>query len=147
MAANDADLATTATFGEFLILLGDGASPQVFADPCGVNSRGFERTAAMNETNVPSCTDPNAPSWLQRDVVSLSVNMPFSGVLASESLSTWDDFFESGVAKDVRVEAYGTHIWEGKAKLQNFNVTGNRGQRATFSATLVSDGAFLRQTT
>lgn len=146
MAANDADLATTATFGEFLILLGDGASPQVFADPCGVNSRGFERIAAMNETNVPSCTDPNAPSWLQRDVVSLSVNMPFSGVVAKESIITWDDFFEDGFSKDVRVEIY-DHVWEGRAKLQNLNWTGNRGQRATFSATLVSDGAFLRQTT
>jgi hypothetical protein len=51
-------------------------SPEVFASPCGLNSRSFNRTAATNETNVPDCDDPDAASWLERDVVSLSGRSP-----------------------------------------------------------------------
>ena len=50
--------ANTARFSEFLIEMGDDASPQAFSAPCGALSRGFKRTAAMAETNVPDCDDP-----------------------------------------------------------------------------------------
>jgi hypothetical protein len=135
--------ATTYRYGQFLILLGDGASPEVFTDPCGANSKGFNRTANMNDTNVPDCADPDLPSWLERDVVSNSAEFPFAGVVAAESFEAWDDWFQSGDSKNIRIEL-GTKIWNGRAKLANFNIQGERGQRISFTSSLVSDGAFVR---
>ena len=62
--------ATTYPFSKFLVKIGDGAAPEVFTDPCGLTSKGFTRTANLNDTNIPDCDDPDAPSWLGRDVVS-----------------------------------------------------------------------------
>lgn len=136
--------ATTLKFSQFLIKLGNGASPEVFEAPCGLNSRGFSRTAATNDTNVPDCTDPDAASWLERDVVSLSGQMTGSGVVADEDFDVWNTWFESGVSKTVQV-TLGTRTWQGKAILSKLDITGSRGQRVTFSASLDSDGEIALQ--
>lgn len=138
--------ATTLKFSQFLILIGDGGSPQGFGDPCGLTSRGFNRTAEMNDTNTPDCDDPDAPSWLERDVVSLAGEMTGSGVVAEESIDTWDEWFESGESRDVRIEL-NTRVWEGRAKLSQFNITGERGQRVNVEVTIVSDGPIIRTST
>ncbi len=88
--------ATTLKFSQFLIQLGNGAVPEVFAAPCGLNSRGFSRTAATNDTNVPDCDNPDAPSWLDRDVVSLAAALSGSGVVADEDYDVWNTWWESG---------------------------------------------------
>lgn len=136
--------ATTLKFSQFLIKLGNGAGPEVFSAPCGLNSRGFSRTAATSDTNVPDCDDPDAPSWLERDVVSLSGQMSGSGVVADEDFDVWNDWFESGVAKNVQI-TLGTRTWAGAAILSKLDVTGQRGQRVQFSATLDSDGEIVKQ--
>lgn len=131
--------ATTRKFSEFLVELGDGADPEQFSDPCGLTSRGFERTANMNETNVPDCTNPDDPSWLERDVVSYSASLSGQGVVAAESIDTWEDWWTAGTSKNVRVEL-GDKAWLGSFKLSQFNITGERGQRVNMSVTMVSDG-------
>lgn len=134
--------ATTYRYGEFLILVGDGGSPENFLAPCGATSQGFNRTANMNDTNVPDCADPDLPSWLERDVVSNSAEFPFSGVVAAESINMWDNWYESGDSKNTRIEL-GANVWQGAAKLANFNITGERGGRVSFTASVVSDGPFV----
>lgn len=140
--------ATTLRFSKFLILVGDGATPvEDFAAPCGLTSRGFNRTAETNDTNVPDCADEDAPSWLERDVVSLSATLSGSGVLAEESVDIWDEWFESGAARNVRVttgEGSGLRTWSGAARLTTFNISGERGSRVTAEIEIVSDGPFTR---
>jgi predicted secreted protein len=136
--------AETLRFSQFLVQLGDGADPEIFASPCGLNSRGFNRTAATNDTNVPDCDDPDAASWLERDVVSLSGQLSGSGVVANEDFDVWDEWFESGATKNVKI-TLGTRVWIGPCKLTRLNLTGARGQRVTFDVTLDSDGEIVRQ--
>lgn len=136
--------ATTLKFSQFLIQLGNGASPEVFASPCGLNSRGFSRTAATNDTNVPDCDAPDAPSWLERDVVSLSASLTGSGVVADEDFDTWDTWFDAGTSKNVKI-TLGTRSWIGPAKLTKLNVTGSRGKRVEFDVSIESDGALIQQ--
>lgn len=136
--------ANTLKFSQFLIKVGNGATPtEIFASPCGANSRGFNRGAATNDTNVPDCDDPDAASWLERDIVSLSSELSFAGVVADEDFDTWDTWFESGASKNVQV-TLGLRTWQGPCKLTALNLTGERGQRVTFTATLQSDGRFAR---
>lgn len=135
--------ATTLKFGQFLIKLGNGAVPEVFSAPCGLNSRGFSRTAATNDTNVPDCDDPDAPSWLDRDVVSLSGSLSGAGVVADEDFDTWDTWFMSGVSKNIQVIA-GSRTWSGAAILAKLDITGARGKRTEFNASIDTDGVLIR---
>jgi hypothetical protein len=134
---------TTFKFGEFLVEVGDGNSPEIFGAPCGLTSKSFAGAAATNDTNVPDCNDPDAPSWLERDVVSLSRNITGSGVLANEFLETWDDWFHSAVTKNVRI-TLNDFQWTGAYLLSAFDITGNIGSRVTVSVTLTSDGEIVR---
>lgn len=133
--------ATTYRFSEFLVLLGDGASPsETFADPCGLTSRGFQRTANMNDTNIPDCDDPDAPTWIGRDVISYQASISGSGVVAAgASADAWEAWWESGESKNVRIEL-GSNAWVGAFRLSEYNVTAERGQRVSMNVTLVSDG-------
>jgi len=141
-------LATTYPFSKFLILLGDGAAPEVFADPCGLTTKGFTRSANMNDTNIPDCTDPDAPSWLARDVVSYQATIKGTGVVAQESFSTWEDWWQSGATKTVQItldDATPTFkkTWEGPCKLQELVITADRGQRVNMTVNIVSDGEMV----
>lgn len=131
--------AQTLTFSQFLVQLGNGANPEVFASPCGLNSRSFNRTAATNDTNVPDCDNPDAPSWLERDVVSLSASISGAGVVADEDFDVWNAWFESGASKNLEIKL-GTRTWLGPYKCTKLNLTGARGSRVTFDVTLDSDG-------
>jgi len=136
--------ASTLKFSQFLVQLGNGAAPEVFASPCGLNSRSFNRTAATNETNVPDCDDPDAPSWLERDVVSLSAAISGAGVVADEDFDDWNSWLESGLTKNVKI-TLGARVWIGPYKCTRLNVTGNRGSRTTFDVSLDSDGETVLQ--
>jgi hypothetical protein len=136
--------AQTAKFSEFLIQLGDGADPENFAQPCGATSRSFKRTAALSETNVPDCSDEDLPSWLERDVTSNSASCEFSGVVDKDDFDDWDTYFNSGATKNVKI-TLGALVWIGPFKLSDLEVTGQRGQRVTFTASLQSDGEVAKQ--
>jgi hypothetical protein len=136
--------ASTLKFSQFLIKIGDGGTPEQFAAPCGLNSRGFTRTAATNDTNVPDCDNPDAPSWLQRDVVSLSGSLTGAGVVADEDYDKWEAWFDSGASKNIQV-TLGTRTWQGAAVLSKIDISGNRGQRVTFTASIDTDGQLTLQ--
>lgn len=140
--------ATTYTFSQFLVKVGDGASPEVFTDPCGLTTRGFTRSANMNDTNVPDCADPDAPSWLGRDVVSYHGAIAGSGVVAKESFQTWEDWWNDGATRNVRIELGNPveYAWIMPAKLSDFAVTSERGKRVDMTVSIVSDGAVTPQT-
>lgn len=135
-------LASTMKFSQFLIKLGDGAAApnEAFNAPCGLNSRGFKRTAATADVNVPDCDDPDAASWLQRDVTSLSGELSGAGVVADEDFNVWNAWYESAQSKNIQV-ILGTRLWSGAAKLTQLDVTGERGKRVEFSVAIMSDGA------
>lgn len=131
--------ATTLKFSELLILVGNGESPEDFAAPCGLTSRGFSRTAETNDTNVPDCDDEDAPAWLERDKVSNAWSASGSGVLAEESFQVWEDWFNEDTARNVRIVA-GARIWSGQAHLTQFEIEGERGARVTVTVAITGTG-------
>jgi hypothetical protein len=107
-------LATTYPFSKMLIKVGDGATPEVFTDPCGLTTKGFTRTANMNDTNIPDCADPDAPSWLGRDVVSYQATLNGAGIVAKESFETvWEDWWTEGSTRNVQIELDPDTVWIG----------------------------------
>jgi hypothetical protein len=140
---------STIKFGKMVIELSDGGSPEVFTAPCGFTQKGFSRTKSLNEVLIPDCDDPDAPIVVARDVASISFAVSGEGVLAGESLATWDAFFNSTTSLNVRVTlqfggAIGTIIYTGKVHLESFEISGSSGDRVTANISMQSDGALTR---
>ena len=138
---------TTAKFGKFRVMLGDGASPEVFAAPCGFTNKSLTLTKNLTEINLPDCDDPDAVAWVGRDATSLSMSVSGEGVLASESVETWLDAFDSSDPVSVRVEIEfpaKTIVWNGQMHISTFTPAAEQGGRATVSVEMQSDGEMTR---
>lgn len=138
---------TVATFGKFLVLLGDGASPEVFSAPCGFTERSFELKADTSSTQVPDCDDPDAPAWEDKDVSTLSSTITGQGVMALEALPTWRAWYFSGAAKNVRVQlalptGKGPGYYQGAAVLTSLKHDSNIGEKCKLSVNIENTGAW-----
>lgn len=128
---------------KLLILVGDGATPEVFSQPCGLTTRGIDFSASTNTTLIPDCDDPEAPAWEAKDVNGLSAQVTGSGVMAVESFDTWNDWFQTGEAKDVQIKLDDSALgyWAGAFILSALKYSGTRGQKVNVDITLVNTGA------
>lgn len=135
---------TSTSFGNFLIKLGDGGGPEVFAAPCGLTTKGFNQTANVQETTVPDCSDEDAAAFIERGVDTLSSEISGAGVMTQEAFTTWRAWFLSAASKNCRIYPNGASggYWQGAFILSAFNLTVNRGQKVEVSVTMQSDGAY-----
>lgn len=139
---------TTASAAKLLLLVGDGASPEVFTSPCGLTSRGINFSKETNDVTVPDCDDPDAPAWTERVARALSSTVSGSGILAMEALPAWREFFFSTATKNVRIRvdvdaASNGGYWEGAYHCTTFNVTGEIGDKIKVEVELQNDGEIL----
>lgn len=140
---------TTTTFSKFVVSLGDGASPEVFAAPCGFTNKGFTLDAATSTATLPDCDDPEAASWEDTGVTSLSATITGSGVMALESYDTWRTAFLSGQSVNARVqinEPAASHggYYQGAFVITSLGHTaalGSDANRVQLSVNMKSDGA------
>jgi predicted secreted protein len=139
-------LAKVSKFSEFLLKIGDGASPEVFSAPCGLTSRSFDLTASTNDQTVPDCSDDDLAAWTARAIDALSGTISGSGVMDRTSLADYRTWFLSTLPKNCRIQivatgANGGGYFEGSFLLTKLTLGGERGQKATVEIELQSDGA------
>ena len=97
--------ATTGTFNQFKILIGDGATPtEVFTPICGLTSRGLTGSADVVTSEVPDCTNEDLPSWQEKDVKSIGMSLSGSGMWAQESHELLLQWFLTGAKKNIKVQ-------------------------------------------
>lgn len=97
--------ATTTTFSKFKILIGDGATPtEVFTAICGLTSKGLQGSADVVTSEVPDCADEDLPSWQEKDVKSVGMQLSGSGMWAKESHEMLLSWFLAGTKKNVKVQ-------------------------------------------
>lgn len=139
---------TTASAAKLLILVGDGASPEIFAAPCGLTTKGINFSAESNDTTVPDCDDPDAPAWTERVVRALSAGVSGSGVLAAESMDIWWNFYKDALPRNCRVkidsDAFANVYYEGRFLLSTYNITGQIGEKINVAVELQSDGEVVQ---
>lgn len=139
---------TTARFGKFRVLLGNGASPtEAFAAPCGFTSRSLVLNNNTQDVNIPDCDDPDAVSWVGRDIQSRSATISGEGVVAKESVDEWFAAFDSVTPTNCKVELeFDTiqYTYTGPFHINSLTIAGEDGQRVTLSVEMVSDGALVR---
>lgn len=128
---------------KLLILVGDGADPEVFATPCGLTTSTFSLTATTGSTSVPDCSDPELPVWDTKDITSLAAQVTGSGVMAVESFDTWNNWFIGATAKNVQIKLDQASLgqYEGQFILSNFKLNGTRGQKVTVDITIDNNNA------
>ncbi|MDH3232198.1 MAG: phage tail protein [Alphaproteobacteria bacterium] len=137
---------TTAKFGKFRVLLGDGQSPEVFTVPCGFTSKALTVSKNLTEINLPDCLDPDAAAWVGRDVESLSAAITGEGVLAAESIDAWYAALLSTSSLNVRIEIEFpliTYTWQGLMHVSEFAHNADQGGRTTANVTMASDGELV----
>lgn len=138
---------TTARFGKFRVLLGDGDSPEVFAAPCGFTSKSLVLSKNLTDVNLPDCDDPDAPAWVGRDVESLTASITGEGVMAAESAPDWMAAYESVDSVSVKVEIefpLVTYIYTGKMHIATMTLGAEQGGRVTNNIEMQSDGELVR---
>ncbi len=138
---------TTIKGGKIRVLIGNKATPPVYANPCGFTQRSITLTKGLNEFQLPNCDDPDAVSWLGRDATSLSMGISGEGVLAGESVETWLDAWEDVDSVPVKVEwefPDKTITWTGHMHVETMEVGANNGERATNNVSMQSDGEMVR---
>lgn len=136
---------TTRKFGQFKVYLGDGATPELFATPCGFTERALSITSDLTDTTLPDCDDEDAAAWTGRDVRAKSWGVTGAGVMAMEALATWRNFALATTAKSVRIEFSGTGAqgggyFEGSAHCASFEVSATLGEKVQISVDLQGDG-------
>jgi hypothetical protein len=103
----------TMSFGEVIVALGDGGSPEVFAEPCGFSSKSFDCDAATSTAIIPDCDDPEAPAWEIAGITSKSLTITGDGVLAKDSYESWRSVWDASVQVNARVTLGDLGYWEG----------------------------------
>jgi len=135
---------TTFANKDFIILLGDGATPEVFTAPCGLTTKGINFTKDVNDTTVPDCDDPDLAAATERAVVATSASISGDGILAAEALPTWWSFYELNGSRNCQVKLVGVTPnggqWDGKFILTGFNVTAAIGEKVNVAVEMQSDG-------
>ena len=135
---------------KLLLKVGDGASPEVFAQMCSINAdRGITFTSGTNDQPVIDCADPDALAWIAREKTDLSMSFSGGGLLNTPDLEKFAAWHESPDPKNVLVivdvpSTDGGIIWTAKLHMTEFSLTGNRGEKMGFSGSWVSDGIVTR---
>lgn len=143
---------TTLKFGKFFVRLSDGATPApAFVAPCGFTQKSFNRNKTLAEVNVPDCDEPDAASWMERDVQSMSASISGSGVLAKSSVPIWEAALLDTDSIECEVELEypdgGSDIYTGRFHLESFEITGSIGERVNVSISMQSDGEIVYERT
>lgn len=139
--------ANTIRFGRCFILIGDGATPEVFAAPCGFSELTMTINIESNTVNIPDCEDPDLAAWLATDIVSQQMTLQGTGVLDQQAMQMWQDWWLDGGAEERNVRwfrdltaANGGGYFEAPAVLTAYEETGSRGQRWQNSVGIALNG-------
>lgn len=133
-------------FSNLQILIGDGATPEVFTPRCSMNaSRGFQRSAETTSRNIPYCNDDSKPSATRQFVTAFSGEVSGSGVLERDDDAFFSAWMAAGTAKNVKVvvgdvmNGGNSHSFSGK--LTAYNITAESKDVINAEITIVADGA------
>ena len=133
---------------KLLIKIGDGASPEVFAHPCLINTtRDVSFTSNLTTTEVADCNDQSKPAKIVQKVKSVDFTLTGAGKIDKTSVLTYIQWWQSGLAKNAIVDQNTTGAdggWNGAGQLilKDFKITGARGDYQDCTLTFVPAAPF-----
>ena len=138
---------TTFKFGAGVAYIGDGSVTETFSKLCGFTGADLGISKKTNESSVPDCDDPDAPTWDETDVTSMSWTMKFEGYATKDSLSLIEAAAVSGLTRGVRLYLKGAgagagtpdRLYAGKANVQ-MSISGKKDERWQVSVEVTGSG-------
>jgi predicted secreted protein len=124
-----------------LVKIGDGASPEVFANVCGIQTRSFNLSATEVDTTIPDCVNPG--NAVVRTAEPGIVNRTFSGSGKFVSGATSDilmDHVNAATVFNAQVVVPGLGEYEGSWMVSEFEFSGEMEGNMDFNATFVAAG-------
>lgn len=127
------------------ILLGDGASPEVFGSLCALTTKQFNCQSQETEVFIEDCDNKDAPAWREIITSGLSIDVSGSGQLATTFLATYRSAWLNGTTVNARIEldipsGDGGGYWSGAFRLSSFSVIGPQNELVQVELTLRSSG-------
>lgn len=135
------------TSNKLLVYLGDGATTEAFAHPCGANANTVTLTTNTGEAEVLDCDDPlGAAAIIERWATTQDTSLNISGVVTTESFPTWRAWADGGTTKNIRVlfdetAANNGGYWQLPAILTTFEMGRENKGKISFTASIVGAGA------
>ena len=135
--------------------MGDGATPEVFTNLCGLSTKGFQQTRATSDTVDWDCADPDATPITVRDVGATDWTISGSGLLHRPLLASLQEAFDSAEPTNFRFifdEAVGSEVidgfYAGPGIISDLNINSVNGQYVDISLTITAAGpkAFVANT-
>jgi hypothetical protein len=133
---------------KLLILIGNGATTEVFTHPCLINmARSISFVTNMTETEVPDCDNPALPAKIVRKAKSVDFSISGTGKVDKTTVLAYIQWLQSAAPKNAKIRQNETGAnggWEGVGKLllKDFSVSGERGDYQEVTLTLVPAGVF-----
>ena len=134
--------------GQYLnILLGNGASPEVFAIICGITTRSFTDQVNTGDVYIRDCAAPENIPVRKVNVTGQAWELSGSGYLNRAQQANL--YAALGVTKNWRFDqaqptgdtVYGGH-WDGPAVLESIKLGATDGDLVAIDLTIKSDGVW-----
>lgn len=125
-----------------LVKIGNGASPEVFTNVCGIQTRSFNLSATEVDTTIPDCEDPGAV--VQRTAEPGIVNRTFTGsgkFVSGATAAILTGHVNAATTFNAQVVVPGLGEYEGRWFVSEFEFSGEMEGNMDFSATFVAAGA------
>lgn len=135
---------------KLLIKVEDTPGGGVYSTYCTINAeRGITFTAGMSETDQIDCATPEEVAWVLREKTNLSASITGSGTVNTPDVGEFFDWLIDTASRSCKVildvpGADGGVIFTGNFHLNEFSLTGNRGEKAQASTSLSSDGEIAK---
>lgn len=139
-------LATSLPFKSFVLAVGNGANPEVFAALGAFISRSFAGKLETGSTQVPDAADDGALMATELEGKTITWQVTADGIVnmgaASTQLQAW---FDSGQPMNCQLQknvplAQGGGYREGAFYLTDYKEDGKKAEKTTVSITLASSG-------
>lgn len=129
------------------LLLGDGATPEVFTPVCGLTARGLTKQANTNDQFVRDCADPESVPVRKVIVTGEQVDITGSGLMDRSRLGDMNAAFKTyrnwryEIDEPATDGVYGGY-YSGSGVLTNLELGATDDDFVTVSLSIVSDGAW-----
>ncbi len=124
-----------------LIKIGDGGSPEAFANLCGLTTRSFNLSANEIDTTVPDCDNPGAA--VQKTSEPGIVNRTFTGsgkFISGATQATLLGHVRAGTVFNAQVVVPGDGTYSGSWMVSDYETSGEMEGNMEFSATFSAAG-------
>ena len=128
------------------ILYGDGEDPEVFAQLCGISTRGLNVTyATAFEAEDYDCADPEAAAQTLREVGAQDWNISGSGLYNRTQMAALRALLGNSqnwrfAMDEPAAEALDDGWWAGPGYISSFEIQGNDGEYSQVSLTITGIG-------